>query len=433
MTNSALRNAADKVIAGAQPSHFIMTVTFRSEDDPKFEYEPIVIDDMSIDQRFDDNYMDDITVSFHASPREYRLLNDHSQNLLATVRMVFLSRTGQSVDQRTPPFVRTYRAMLVDPMDMRETTVDAEKRVEYTMMVKMRLVEMSIYRIRQQKIHGIFRNTTLKDILGYTSRVFDITNVAIIPPDNTHTYENFNIPPSKGFLEIFTYLQKHYGIYMNGITYYYTGETLYIYPPYDTDPKFPKTARIYRVEKGDYAGSSSFHRHVDDTITDIVTTGKNDSLDLSQIGAENDGTTHHFLRASQLIDGFASPANEKISYENNRSLAVETRVRKNMVSTKKANRYTKAQDNLFDASSQLAAHQGRIANVLWAQAVPFLLKPGHRIAYVHEHDGTTNNRSGILDNAFFYIERSAQTANGYLFTCYASLTLRLSIEENNQG
>ena len=433
MTNTALRNAADNVIAESKPSHFIMSVTFLSETDPNFEHTPIVVDDMTIVQGFGNNYMDDITVRFHASPREYRLFNDHEQNLLATVRMTFLSRTGQTINRRTPPVVRTYRAMLVDPKDMRELTVDAEKRIEYTMTIQMRLVEMSIYRIRQQRIHGIFQATTLKDILSYITQVFGITTTSIAPPDNTHTYEHITIPPAKGFLEIFTYLQKQYGVYMNGMTYYYTDEALYIYPPYDTDPKFPKTARIYRVEKGDYAGSSSFHRRVDDDIVDIVVTGNNESLNLGQIGAENNGTTQHFLRASQLIDGFAVPADKMISYEENTSLAVETSVRKNMDSSKKVNRYTRAQDNLFDASSHLAKHQGRMAQVLWAQAVPFLLKPGQHIKYVHENDDKTQHRSGILDNASFYIERSAQTANGYMFTCYGFLTLRLEIKRKDLG
>lgn len=433
MTNTALRQAADTVIASSETAHFMMFITFSSEDDANFTYEPIVVDYMIINQGFGTNYMDDITVSFHASPREYRLLNDHDQDFLATVRMVFLSRTGQTVDQRTPPIVKTYRAMLIDPQNMREVTVDAEKRIEYTMTIDMRLVETSIYRIRQQKIHGIFQNTTLKNILNYTTRVFDITKTAIVTPDNTHTYKHIIIPPAKGFLEIFTYLQEQYGVYMNSLRYYYTDGSLYIYPPYDTNPKFPEIARIYRVEKGDYAGSSSFHHRVDASLTDIVTTGETESLDLSQIGAENEGTTQHFLRASQLIDGFAKPASQDISYQPNTSLAVETRVRKNMMSSRKANRYTAAHDNIFNASSHLAQHQGRLTRVLWPQAVPFLLKPGHRIEYIHEFDGTIMHRSGILDNASFYIERSAQIAGGYLFTCYGSLTLRLSIEDTDQG
>lgn len=424
--NTPLKKTIYEIMLSGRSTAFTMTARFTSEQDTTYSYTPMQLEGVSIEQKPSDMYCDRIILQFNASPAEYIRLYENRNGLMVTLTQTPVEETAGAKKPTAPNTSRLYYATFVNPKSIREEFRDSQMNINPDYPVTMVLVEKEIYLARRVKMNTLFKNTTVHGALCAIAAAFGITKTYIVPPDNPKVYPLIKIPPSMGIDTVFDYIHHEYGVYMKGFEYFFTGGCLYIYPPFETTPKFNETAILYRARYGEYAGSLAYHR-TRDGVTEIVLTDKSASKDISQVSADNIGQATMFLRASQLVDGFITSTNSGIKLNTNSSaVTLKNRLAEKVGSSlSMLSNYAKATDNVCKVASSMAKANARIIASTWNMATPFILKPGHAIKYTYDQDRTMVTDNGILESVQYNLVRGQRGASGPVFTCSANLQIRL--------
>lgn len=424
MRNQSLFSAITKVIGGEANTLLAIKVSFLSSSDASFSYAPLVIESLSIGQKFNIQYADDITVGFNIASADYAQLFANSQNLMAILTIRFANSQGQ-VSLTATPVQKTYRAIIIDPRDISKEVTDAALRTELDTSIKIRLIEDAVYQARQQTLNMIYQTTTQSEAIRSIANAFGMTSLSLVTPDNVERYDHIIIPPTRDFSNIFSWLQYKYGVYMCGINHYFTGGMLYVYAPFDTAPNTTNSITILQAEQGMGSGSQTYSSISGNVIT-IVTDSVLHSHDNSVSAAENRGTAVSFLRSSELIDGIVAVTDQSgAQFVSDPALTISLNNSRLAQSDTSRTRHAKMTDNPFSLASHLVEKQSLTTRVEWKMAIPFYLSPGEKVMYNSDENGTIRQRSGILENVVYEIGRVPRTSGTDLFACIATLTLRL--------
>lgn len=427
MVNLVLRDTILEVMGDQTPTLFNLQLFLRSETDGTFEYFPDQIDTLVIEQNFIGMTNDVLYIKFPVSPADYAVIYKQYNGLLATLIITYVDVYG-SPAVSVAPVVKQYRATIVNPVDIQKKIHDSQLRITPDMNMEIQLIEEQAYDVLRARINGLYTSTTLTDCIRHIAVSQGITSVEMVPLENTHTYDHILIPPYKSFADVFGYLQRRYGCYSTGLNYYLTNGTLFIYPPFDTDPNASTeyTIRMYLSEKGDFAGCHSYH-DVSGNVISLVTTTHPEIVDHTVAGSENEGTAFMFLRSSKLVDGVIHVDNTNgPAFTDDVGMTVKLNNTKQVGTGYQNVTYAKSTDNPFAHMSRLAASQAVIMHASWIHPKPFLIPPGSPISYSYDSAGTVATQNGIVEGLICQYNRGPQGAAGYIFQGVGQLTLRLS-------
>lgn len=428
--------AVEAVLNQTTLTDFTVDVVITNTNNQSFSYSPLWLKKISIKQNFAGDFADKVFIEFSAAPADYISIFNNTQGLVVSLRFVYLNpQTLQRVFTPAPIF-KTYNALLLDPQDILKKyttgtlmpTVDmpqVEQHVSAQIPVKLALMESDVYRIRQQKYAGTKKKATVADVISYITAQYQIKTLYVVPPDNKMAFDHIIVPPYQSFDEIFDFLQFHYGVYMKGMDWYYTGSILYVYPAYENNPIIKYNADIYNAPNGNYSGVLSYHAsNPASNNIGIVSTTPVDTTDVSRPSAEDHGNSFSFMRASSVIDKAVTNNAQGTFINNNRSLTVGTTI--DRMTTPNANnpQYTKTTDNIFYENSKLAKWSTTLIKCGWKKAVPFSLFPGHNIKYHFDKNGIFTFQQGILEGVSYEFERSQKLGTGYTYTGNATLAIR---------
>lgn len=424
MRNAVLAASIASVMSSPSPAQFLLKIDFLSKTNSKFAYTPLIVDNLVIKQDFAHEYADNIVISFMVASADYATIQDNAEGLLAVLTITSLDRLGSTV-YNPPPQQYIYQATIVNPKDIRRQLSDVSQRTLPDTTISIRLIDQTIYDLRHINIHGIYQNTTLADVMSHIAQTFNFKTLHLVPPDNTHTYDHIVIPPNKNFSEVFTYLQKTYGVYMKGLNFYGSNGVLYIYPPYETGPTFPQTCVVYQADDGAYAGAQAFHKTTG-TTTEIVVNRESFSQDITVTSGENKGTASMFLRSSALVDGVVTVDETKgVQYQTGLSASLRLQNPRLASGNAQHTTYAKATDNPFSMATALASGQAVMVAADWGHAVPFLLLPGCTVRYSYDQDGVQMTQTGILEGVQCDLNRDARVGAGVMYLSSGKLILRL--------
>lgn len=429
MLNSTLLSSASKVIASPTPSTYFINVRFINEKaDSKFSFVPLFLDDIIINRDYADKFADEFDLSMTISPKDYALLQDQGQNLIAIITISYSDKGGTVVYNPTP-IQKQYKVIINDPQDVRKTVPDIHMYTEPSVKMSVRLVESTVYDLRHTKVNAIYQTMTVKDVIYAITHEFGIKRIHLVEPDNTHEYDHIDVGSYQGIDSVYGYLQSTCGIYTRGINSYIQDGCIYIYPPFDTDPKYDKTTLFYQVDRGRFAGSDYFHKITNNSLS-IVVNSQPTITDLSIVGAENIGTGFIFNRASRLADGFtAIDDTDGAKFTDNPSISVTLNNSRTVTESRNNLFHVHATDNPFPYMSELASHQASVASVIWMNADPFQMDPCQRLIYYYDKEGSMIQKTGILEKALYKFSRIKKIDKRDIYGCVGSLTLRLSPNE----
>lgn len=106
--------------------------------------------------------------------------------------------------------------------------------------ISFQLTEQKVKNLYQGLISGIFKSSTMEDILKMMEKAVSGELTLIEKPTNSRTYKQLHIEPTN-IADIPTYLQNKFGIYNSPVNWFYRtfykGEHLYIFPIYRIRPK----------------------------------------------------------------------------------------------------------------------------------------------------------------------------------------------------
>ena len=446
--SSAMTSAINRVYSNLSLTEFTIDVTLTSATDNKYTFNPLFLDAIQIVQEssnsLDDTlpaYANELTMSFNVSPTEYMSIFDHAKDLIVLMTIVYVDTQVGAKVYNPKPITRKYKAIVKDLQNLytKYTTGSLqptkamgirEQHVATRIPITLQLIEYKAYTLRQQQFHGMFENSTVGAVISYVVKTFGIGTLYMVPPDNTHVWSNIVIPAAMNFDEVFDYLQEKYGVYMKGLEFYYSDDTLYIYPPYENKPVFPYLANIYNAASGSNSGSNGYHS-ITGTTLDIVSTTKAQTRDIAVTSAENQGSSTGFLRASQVIDGFIGTTPKKSAIIKNNSLVISNKKQTTMSNNANNIKFKKATDNIFKESSELSRWNATMIRCGWLMAVPFLLQPGHAIKYAFDNNNIFTSKTGILESIVYNIAQKSRMNLGPLYSCRADMRLRVTSDQDS--
>jgi len=260
MLNTILLSSASKVIRTPSPATYFINVKFLNEKPgTTFKFSPLFLDSLTLNRDYAEKFADELDLSMTISPHDYALLQDQGQNLIAILTISYSDKTGTVVYEPTP-IQKQYKVIINDPQDVRKSVPDVHLYKDPSIVMTVRLVEPTVYDLRHTKVNALYQTMSVKDVIYAMVHEFGIERVHLVDPDNTHVYDHIDVGSYQGIDSVFGYLQSTCGVYAKGINSYIQDGCIYIYPPFETDPKYDKSTLFYQVDQGRFAGSDYFHK-----------------------------------------------------------------------------------------------------------------------------------------------------------------------------
>ena len=431
----------------------------------RFEVEPVEINKLDILQNFTDNFADEITITVSLMPTQYLQLYDNSRGLKCSLEFYRANRNNGKYEKE-PAITREYLVIFKDKTDIRkkyskQTLVpdnvgqkSSEQQGNIIPDIEFQLIEELYYNIRKKKFNFILRNVTVKDAVLMVCKICNIKQAGLVDPDNTKVYENFVIPPNMTFDQMLSYIQSYYGVYNKGMGFYLTENILYVYPIYETAPTTPESAHFYYVGNN-YTGIEVTHAFSND-IAHVVLNGFAREKDLQDEGAERQGTMIIMQDATRIIDEATTIGEATTS--------PGTGLGKVSINELNTSSFTAGENDIgmkydtyqpmfvFDNSNpyrirtSMNEYRRTLLSTLWANAEPFVLKPGYCVHYHYDGEDVNNRdsessvsassmydvKTGVCSIVQYVFKIAGRFGATYIHTCESNISLSLAYTPANK-
>ena len=342
---------------------------------------PIIIflENISIVEDFVGSLTTQINITFNTSYIDNYIIEKSIDKLTGVLEIVPLMDSGsRDIDKQPIKF----EGILIYPDERDRSTSESPEFNQgsplYT--VTLSLVFEKYYNARHGEFSSIFtNNTNVEGAMTYIASHFnfDLSKLNIVKPiDNTRSYENMLIPPGLKFADVYTYLQEHYGIYNHGISTYYNGDTLEIFPPFKTVDKTIVPIDIYQNEKNLFSDFKSYHLIENERLTLVCESS--DIEKTSKFNSENKETGIQFIPSKSIPDNKTYISGNDVFYkESHRFLnkldGINSFFNKDIKSNiKSLNRPT---DNITNLNTAIVAGQADRGSFIWNNSVYSLIGP----------------------------------------------------------
>lgn len=320
------------------------------------------------------------------------------------------------------PDIYQYNVILANPQDLLKTLPpavfkktnlsDYDKEVLMTpMSLDMQLVDETELNIKRTKINTVLADTDMESAILYVANALQIKNTNISQIDNTKKYREVIIPQLQDITTIFEDFQKQYGIFRKGIARYISNNTLYVFPPFDTDPARSEIVNIFKLPQGSVDGGDMYHSLEGEDIY-IASFGETTSTNTSEQHTENIGNAVAIKQADTSVGCMSTISNDGTITRNELSNLV-VQINTNATSTKDQvvinSGGTTA--NIFDKLSEITAGQLEHVSLTWIHAKPFLIKPGTKCILHYDdtsdkdNDDTYTTVPGIVESAVYILRQ----------------------------
>lgn len=356
-------------------------------------------------------------LNFEVELEEYLDVLKNMKDMEATITLYAWDPIYLEARRDQDPIVYNLKVLVEDQTDLdkqfnvnafgdTEATNDGERdpmtpeQAAITIPVTLNLLEPEVFDIRHVQMNVQMTDVTLLDVLHWISQQFKAEQVNIAEVNNDKTFTNFVIPPTHDISTIFPFLQERYGLFSEGLGYYFENKTIYIYPLYNhnRDKSTEKgVVHIINAPPDYFLGLDRYHTKNDDDIL-IVSTTKKEQKALTTSGVENDGNVHISTNIDEVKDQFVQVQ------ENGDVLMTKSPTTTIALGNTDANMQGDAQNvkfcgersNIFTSTSTFASINGCAMSCGWLSAYPGLIKPGHICTYhyqkkqgeYHTQDGT---------------------------------------------
>lgn len=425
-TDALIQSSITEILREPTLSHLTFVFRVTSAEDRNYVWTPLLIQSISIGQDFEKMYTDVIGVKVRAVISTLPELYDHLNDLEATLRIIRLDNTGIATALNRPIDLRSYKCILVDPENHRKKFPGSEDFKDTTVEIEFQLIEKPVYKSRHESFHGVFKGTTVENLIRYVATdVLGYETVNMVPSENTHTYEQMIVPPDVTFRKFWTWIQERFGVYSSGLSSYVTGNRLYIWPPYLHKPDSREIVNLYLDNEGGHEGLRSYHR-TRGMITDIVLDGNANQVDLTQNASENTGTGFMLSRSGTTLDGDMQTTNDGSFYTQEGGARVT--LEKNAIGMKNSQNLrfvAEPTDNVLKLMSAIKSGRAEIVSAIWKQANLDILKPGHRLNFTYMDGNRIAFSPGVLGQVRYDMVRIGEIGSGLSsFGTTASLTWR---------
>ena len=413
-----------------------------STTDDSFRIKISEIQSLTIVQNFLDNYIDDVTVSLKIPTKTYIDLAAHLQDLAAILILKPYDDKTHELLLVAPTIIK-FNAMVLDPVDIAQITnigtVDGsltspgsnDAQSSNYMTIQMQLIEPQLYKMRNTKFNGMFRGATVEKLIAYIIQGLGVSTAYIHPIDNIQAIPNLHIPPYKDISNVFDFIQYNYGVYRKGITSYYTGGVMYVYPPYECKPNVDKgIAHIYNIPSGMYSNHGFYHLIEGDQIH-VISNTPTKMMDLGQGATEHYGNAVSVVPAENVIDAYVATDDTGSMINDRVSQAIRFDSATALQGNASVLKHGGVTGNPYYEMSKMAFSDAQVLALSWINAIPFTFRPGQPVKYHYDDMKKYTTRNGVIEAIGYSLSNIGRVQSGLLFRCQSHIRLRLSKETSS--
>lgn len=376
---------------------------------------PALVESLIITQDFIGTYQDTIQITLRLPVAEYRKILENLQDMECTLTLYPVETEQLTDDLDKDPLILEYAVFLEGQVDLDKQvqsniagdnkedggTPMSSEQANPTVHPTFHLLSKKMRDIRKVQLNMVSREVDIETVIHWACQNFGMDQVVVIPPDNKAPISNFVIPPMKNLSNLFPYLQQRYGIYSKGLGYYYTNETLYMYPCFDTaeDTCPYKDAVVYLINGvGTMFRMSNVTSNWVENDLYIALTQTVKVSPVNTASSENKGDNLITVNADNTLDRLAPVGGDgKVIVNPNQTVIKRQNTATNMSSASQSVNYKDITSNIYQSTSELAADDGSILSTVWTGAQPFVLYPGQQVVYNYSsNDGDYKSTTGRL-------------------------------------
>lgn len=442
-----LQNCYDTLLKRASATYRVNCVIYSAEN-TDVNVVALSVVSMHIAQAFELAYGDVTTLIPDISAEEAILILSNNKDLWCTISFQPVTAFEFLPMDDVDPIIYKYKVVIANAEDLlkqyskmfltQATDVESQKAVIEEVRsrrirdITLQLFTEDFYNLRERPVNTLVQDCTVEDGIQAVAALLDIQNVAIIPSDNPKKYKTFSIPPMHTLGTVLDFIQERNGVYSKGMEFYYTNETLYVYPGSDTDIQNENTVTIYKLPEQQLSGDIGYMDETDPKALRIVANDKAVVEDLSQSAVENNGNYQVSYRTDATVDlGKTQKGKEgEINKDNLLSLAMQN---EKAASTNRVSaRYVEPTNNAFALSSSMSKGVYKSLSLIVHSINPFKLTPGAKVFYHYEDVDCYKQAHGILSSVQYTLSQLARTG-AIIYTFTACLQVKLDpIEETTE-
>ena len=383
----------------------------------KSDYSKALTDEIFIELFIDTStYRDKIIPNMNNLKMSITYQVDYSKDL-ENKDSVYYIKTYNAIPTYVDKTLKESHRYFLDKNNLDATTIT---------YLRFQLVDPILYKLKPLITSGIYRNTTVKDVIyGIFYKEFNNLNIGykhfMVPPDNTRTYDHIIIKSRTKVIKLPHYLQTgDYGVYNGGIgTYieqvhdnqYY----LYNYPVVDYS-KYNVGNRdrliIYNPIKTAYGVNHiSYAYDINKKCNNIVY--KDYKLIATDVEILNKEDRKYIETYDTLYNVDPYVATDYMSEAvGNYSIEFDTS-KLTKLYTAEANKsnvnnflYTNMDDNLYKYKSLLIYNETVLAKVILYGVESTIFRPGMPVKYVYQKEDIAIELNGVLQSAHIIFNRT---------------------------
>ena len=436
-----------------------------------YEFEPYSVTKLVIEQQFNDSFMDNITLMVSLTPLQLVNILDNYRDLNCTIILKQRYPKFDFVFHDKVVFDETFKVVVKDKEIKKRLSKKAllpenkmDQNIEHSSQmfdrVEFQLIKEESYLLRKKKFNFMMRDVTVKDVILYMAKQCGIKQVCLTEPDNKQVYTNMIVPPQKTFVTCMEFLQNYYGIYNKGLSYYFTDNTLYIYPAYETNPTTKDSAHLYYAGEDAVTGVELYHAYSEDNMIHIVIASTPIIKDLVDGGIENFGNATLFQHSDRIVDLYSSIGEGVGNYPARMGMGrLDIKEPNTSIFSPKDTDFGLSKDtynivfkhtnNLCKEKSDMYSYMRSLVAFKWQNAWPDSFKPGYLIHYHYDGEDIERRldgdeldyadsaeymtRDGICQSVTYTIQpaQGEKLSKRQTYSCIADVILSVEYEPAN--
>lgn len=395
-----LQKVTFETMSKAESSSYTLEVSF-SQSSAGINLTPISIEGMSIDQQFVTNVFDVVMMTCNFYPLDLLKLLENTQDLKVTIIQRRWDRDIYGCHDSELPDIYTFNAIIANPADIMKTLPPAvfkktqledydRDQLNKPLPLTVQLATDDELSVKRKQINSILADTDTNGVVLYALSAIGVENVHMEEIQNEKKYRNVIIPPMTDVATLFSYLQKEYGLCKQGISQYFTNNTMYIYQPFNTKPERNDVVNVFRLPENSVDGGDMYHV-VEGEDLYIACFSKVASNNPSDAATENVGNAVVVKQADTSMDASANIDNKGKLTKNEQSTIIakvnnQNTTMKDQVQAK----YCGTTANIFEQLSNITASQMEHVGIGWIHAKPYLIKPGMKCILHYDDANATD-------------------------------------------
>lgn len=448
--NDILKETVLSKLKGAQSGLFAADIKIYNSDnpDPKHVVKPLYMESYNIIQDFTKTYTDIILLTVNISVKEFfSIVKNNGKNLYCTImtypvnestRLPVYNIRQEDINISQAGWIHTYRAIVLGLSDiLKQYNINQLEQDEKTktptpykhsqrMRLALQLISEDAYNVRTTSFALPLSNTTVKQAIYASANTLGVKNIYLHEPDNKQVYPSLIIPPMQTLESFIPMLQNYPGIYKEGIEYYYTNNTLYIYPGYKVDPlRNDPIVNFYKVPKDTFPGLFGYQHRDKDKNIHIVTDTDIEINDNAPTSLENIGNHVVTLDTEKSLDLTRTTDGKKGTFNFNNLFSIGLTNIEGNTPNKYKTTYIQGSSNPFQMASQMLKENKLEITLGWHNPLPFTINPGQRCIYHYEDEVGYKTKIGIIDSVSYTYDCNNRTSS-YIYKGEAIAKLRLA-------